>query len=232
MPTQLESLQQKVAIQKKIVHDKLGTGIWGLDKKEKFTHDEIVFLFARVFPVFGIDSIKVIRTTYPDCICFKDGKEVGVEFEPSLSSFKEHINKDDLSKCQYIVCWENDLPLHSNIQEEIDKNYIQVLQLKEFYEENIIKDRIKSVVWTRKAIMRLKTNQLKVLSAFIEIDKEILTNEEIKNHTKIEGQPLGPLLSSFIKNLDWLIRKHPSGGWQFNMTYKQEVIDTLKRFPV
>lgn len=132
MPTQLKSLQQQVAIQKKIVRDKLGTGIWGLDKKENFTHEEIVFLFASVFPVFGIDSIKLIRTTYPDCICFKDGKEVGIEFEPSLSSFKDHINKDDLSKCQYIVCWDNDLPLHSDIQMEIDKNYIQVLQLKEF----------------------------------------------------------------------------------------------------
>lgn len=80
--------------------------------------------------------------------------------------------------------------------------------------------------------MRLKTNQLKVLSAFIELDKEILTNEEIHDHTKIEGKRIGPLLPSFVKNLDWLIRKHPSGGWQFNIAYKQEVIDTLKRFPV
>lgn len=232
MPTQLKSLQQQVAILRKVVQDKLGTGIWGLDKKETFTHEEIVFLFARVFPVFGIDFIKEIRTTYPDCICVRDGEEVEIEFEPLLSSFKDHINNKELSKCQYIVCWKNDLPLHSNIQKEIDKNDIQVLQLKEFYEANVVKDRIKSVVWTRKDIMRLRTNQLKVLSAFIDLDKEILTNDEIRNHIKIEGKPLGPVLASFTKNLDWLIRKHHSGGWQFNMTYKQEVIDTLKKFPV
>ncbi len=43
MPTQLKSLEQQVAILKKVVRDKLGTGIWGLDKRENFTHEEIVF---------------------------------------------------------------------------------------------------------------------------------------------------------------------------------------------
>jgi hypothetical protein len=232
MPTQLKSLEQQVAILKKVVRDKLGTGIWGLDKKENFTHEEIVFLFARVFPVFGIDFIKEIRTVYPDCICVKDGKEVAIEFEPLLSSCKDHVNNKELYKCQYIVCWKNDLPLHSSIQKEIDENNIQVLQLKEFYEANIVKDRIKPVVWTRKDMEKLKTNQLKVLSAFIEIDQEILTNDEIGNHIRIAGKTLGPVLSSFTKNQDWLIRKHHSGGWQFNMRYKQEVIDTLKKFPI
>jgi hypothetical protein len=66
----------------------LGEGIWGLEKKDNFTHEEILFLFARVFPIFGIDYIKLIRTNYPDCICVMDGNEVGIEIESVLSSFR------------------------------------------------------------------------------------------------------------------------------------------------
>ena len=35
--------------------------------------------------------MKKVRTEYPDCICSKDGQEVGIEFEPVLSSFKNHF---------------------------------------------------------------------------------------------------------------------------------------------
>lgn len=54
-----QSLKAQVGILKKIVNDKLGEGFWGLKKeKDKFTHEEIVFLFARIFRALGFDHIK------------------------------------------------------------------------------------------------------------------------------------------------------------------------------
>lgn len=123
------------------------------------------------------------------------------------------------------------MPRHSNIQEEIEKNNIQIIILKEFYEATRV-NRTKSGVWTRKDIMKLKENQLKVLSAFIDLNEEILSIDKISNHTKLVGKPLGPVLASLKKDTDWLVRKHPSGGWQFNKIHRQEVIDTLKKFSV
>jgi hypothetical protein len=231
MPTEETSERQQNAILRKVIKDRLGEGIWGLDKKESFTHEEILFLFARVFPVLGVDYVKEVRTKYPDCICVMDGKDIGIEFEPVLSSFQDHISKDDLSKCQYIVCWKNDLDPNSNIQREIHKHNIQVFQLRDFYEAVRVKDRIKAEVWTRKDFENLSTNQLKVLYSFIRLDKEILTNDEIREFAKLEGKTLGPLLTSFSKKVDWLVRKHPSGGWQFNQTYRPLVEDTLRKFP-
>lgn len=114
------SLQAQVARLKAISRDKLGEGIWGLKKtKDKFTHEEIIFLFSRIFNALGFDYIKEIRTEYPDCICVRENKEVGIEFEPILSSFADHIQKHDLNSCQYIVCWKDDLNPSDSILQEI-----------------------------------------------------------------------------------------------------------------
>ena len=225
------SLRQQNARLKKAVKDSLGQGIWGLDKKvENITHEEIVFLFARIFPALGIDYIKEIRTSYPDCVCVMDGNDIDIEFEPLLSSFRDHINKDDLTKCQYIVCWENDLEPHNYIQEEIDKNDIKVIQLREIYEEGKIKSRAKSIKWSKRDFDKLNINKLRALYAFIALDKEILTKEEIGEYLHTRGRPLGGILGTFTKNKDWLVRKHPSGGWQFNQEYKPKVMETIKKF--
>ena len=73
-------------------------------------------------------------------------------------------------------------------------------------------------------------NKLKALYAFIALDKEILTLEEISKFIDIKGQVLGGILGTYMASKEWLIRKHPSGGWQFNQKYKQKVIDTVKKF--
>ena len=117
MTEQIVSLKQRNARIRKSLRDKLGQGVWGLEEKDKFSHEEIVFLFARVFPVFGFEFIKEVRTSFPDCICVKNDEEVAIEFESVLSDFSDHINNHDLSKCQYIVCWEDDVGLYSSIKE-------------------------------------------------------------------------------------------------------------------
>jgi len=225
------SLRQQNARLRKAVKDKLGPGIWGLDKGgENLTHEEIVFLFARVFPAFGIDYIKEIKTNYPDCICVKGDKDIRIEFEPLLSAFQDHINKDDLSKCQYIVCWMNDLSPYHNIQEEIDKNNITIIELKQLYEEGRVRSRYKSLEWSKKDFERLGTNKLKTLYAFIDLNKDRLTKAEIGDYIGIHGRGLGGVIGTFTKNKDWVVREHPSGGWEFNQKYKQEVIETVKKF--
>lgn len=226
---QVESLKQQNARLRKVVKDKLGREVWGLDKKDKFTHEEIVFLFARVFPVFGIDYIKKVRSSYPDCICVKDDKEIAIEFEPVLSSFRDHINKDKLTQCQYIVCWKDDLELHSPIKEEIQKHDITVIELRRFYEEGKVKDRTKSLEWSRKDMQRFTENQLKLLYAFVALEKDILTSEEISKFTKVKGKALGGVIGGFTQSKEWIIRKHPR-GWQFNKKYKQKVIEVVREF--
>jgi len=237
---ELRSLNGQINRLKKAAKDNLGEGIWGLKKKEgeKFTHEEIVFLFARVFPVLGIDYIKEVRTEYPDCICVKEGIEIAIEFEPSLSSFKDHLRKDDLSKCQYVVCWKDDLGLYDPMREEIKKYRIQVIELNEFYEEvkGKIKGRKEPRVITQAMIDRLGENQIKVLKAFVVADRDLLTRDEIAEATGVKGKRLGGTLGGFIqleKSLvDWIIRKRPDKTWEFNNKHKDKVIATLKKFKI
>lgn len=227
-------LKQQNAIMKKVVRDKLGLGVWGFNKKgDSFTHEEIVYLFARIFPVFGFEYIKKVRTSYPDCIAVKDDQEVSIEFEPKLSVFADHVAKHDLKKCQYIVCWMDDLEPYNSLRKKIADNNIAVIQLKEYYEEGKVKSREISLDWSAKEIDRLKINQIKALSAFIASGKNILTNKEIGNHTNLKGKSIGGVLGGFTQiKKDWLVRKHPSGEWQFNKKYKQKVINAIKKFDI
>lgn len=226
---QVESLRQQNARLWKAIKDKLGSGVWGLDKKDNFTHEEIVFLFARVYPAFGIDYIKEVRSSYPDCICIKNGEEIAIEFEPVLSSFRDHIQKDDLGKCQYIVCWQDDLESYSPIKEEIQKHDINIIKLKDFYEEGKVKDRSKSLDWSLKDMQRLTENQIKLLYAFIANDKDILTSKEISKFIGVKGKALGGVIGGFKTTKEWLIRKHPR-GWQFNKKYKHKIIKIVSEF--
>lgn len=233
MSQELRSLKQQNAILRKVAKDNLGKGVWGLNKdNDKFSHEEIVFLFARVFPVFGIDYVKEVRTEFPDCVCMKDGEEITIEFEPILSSFADHIKKDDLSKCKWIVCWEDNLDLHNNIRDEIKNHNIKVIELKMFYEENRIKSRTRSFEWSRKEIGKLSHNRLKLLKAYISLGKDNLTKDEIIRETGISGKALGPVLGSYPPTKDWLIRHHPKGGIEFNVKYKKIVIDIIREFEI
>ncbi len=143
---EMTHLKQQNAIMKKVVKDKLDLGVWGLNKKgDSFTHEEIVFLFARIFPVFGFEYIEKVRTSFPDCIAVKDDQEVSIEFEPKLSLFADHVGKHDLKKCQYIVCWKDDLEPYDSLGKKIIDNNITVIQLKKYFEEGKVKRREKSL---------------------------------------------------------------------------------------
>jgi hypothetical protein len=228
------SLKQQIARLRKVARDQLGEGFWGLRKDaQNFTHEEIIFLFARVFSAYGIDYIREIRTNYPDCICVKEAQEIGIEFEPLLSSFQSHLAKnDDLTKCQYIVCWKDDLEIHSPLRQEIERHNINVIELEHLYKDFRIKKRNQSIEWTESEMERLGVNQLKVLNAFISLDKDILKKEDIGDSVNIHGRGLGGALKGFTemaKRKEWLVRKHPM-GWQFNKKYRQKVVSTIKKF--
>lgn len=227
---EIPNQEQSLGRLRKILKDKLGTGIWGLKKENQlFTHEEILFLFSRIFQAFGIDYIKEIRTSYPDCICIKDNKEYTIEFESLLSTFRNHINNDDLSKCNCIICWEDDLDRYNNIRLEIDKNNIEVIELKRLYEENKIKDRFKSYEWNRKDFESLSKSQLLILKAFIVLDSDILSSDKISDSTGIRGRALGGPLGNLKHYKEALINKHPD-GWQLNRKYRDKIIEVLRKF--
>lgn len=223
---------------KELAKDSLGEGVWGLKKDgEKFTHEEIVFLFARVFPVLGIDHIKEIRSEFPDCTCVKEGIEIGIEFEPLLSSFKDHFGKEghDLSKCQCIICWKDDLGVYDSMHDEIKECGIDIIELRELYEEIGIKSRKEVILITQKMIDGLRENQLKVLKAYITTGKDKLTGDQIAKETGVSGKGLGGVLGGFKqrqKNMsDWLIRQRPDKKtWEFNTKHKDKVASTLKKY--
>lgn len=232
---EIRSLKAQVARAKKLMKDTLGEGIWGLKKESrKFTHEEIVFLFARIFYALGFDYVKEVRTDFPDCICSKDGKEVGVEFEPVLSAFRDHIRKHDLSSCQYIVCWEDDLQRHDAMNEEIKSNNIKVIELKVIYEEGKIRDKGIISVIKQSDIDKFTENQLKVLKAFIGKGKNLLATEEIGNAIDIHGRGLGGALKGFTelekRKSDWIVRQRPGGKWELNPQHKDKIKATLKKY--
>ena len=228
----MNTLKQQNARLRKAVKDKLGKGVWGLVKSnDKFSHEEILFLFARIFQTFGIDHIVEIRTNFPDCKCIKDGEQIAIEFEPILSNFQDHVSNDDLSKCQCIVCWEDDLGVHSHIREEISKHNIQVIQLKQLFEEGKVKKRTQSIQYTDKDFRKMTLNKLKLLYAFVSQDKEILTSEEISNFTGIKGKSLGGVIGGFSPMKDWIVRQHPK-GWEINDKYKQKIIKNIKELKI
>lgn len=239
----LKSLKAQVSRSKKVIKDRLGEGIWGLkSENQNFTHEEIVFLFARVFYPLGFDFVKKVRTEYPDCICYKDGQEVGIEFEPVLSAFRNHINKDDLSLCQYIVCWKDDLKIYDSIFEELKKHNIEVVELKRIYEEGKITNRSKKCIITQTDIDRFSENKLEILNTFIQSGRDIISQEEIGNAIGKRGRGLGGALKGFTelakKKNDWIIRMRPRKivdkkrvtEWELNPKHIYKITNTLKKY--
>jgi len=200
----------------------LGRGFWGLQKEtENFTHEEIVFLFARIFNTLGFDYIKVIRTSFPDCVCIKDNAEVGIEFEIKLSGF----NHPNLKKCQYIVCWQNDLDSDSALYEEIISNNIKIIELKKKYEEGRIKNLGSHIAYSERDLIRLSDNQKLVLKAFINSKKNELKIDEMRELTELDGRGLGGALSGFTQRQkkDWLIRRKGRSIYSLNTNYRDNI---------
>lgn len=234
---QVQSLHAQVAILRKLATDELGEGIWGLAKEPtaSFSHEEIVFLFARVFQALGFDTIQEIRTQYPDCIATKSGELKHIEFEPLLSSFQSHLSKDDLSICDYIICWDDDLPLDHHLKSVLRENGIEVIELKEIYRKTRIKRKPPtSIEYREKDIRRLTEKQLKILSAFVRTGKSFLTKQQLAEATGLVGRALGGALKGFpeqAETRDWLLRKTPK-GWQFNDKYRRMVERVVNEFSI
>lgn len=78
----------------------------------------VIVLFSMLSSKLGY-KIKSINAKFPDGMILKDGTEKSVEFEYMASNFIRH--KHDLSKVDYIICWNND----TNLPKE------KIIELKE-----------------------------------------------------------------------------------------------------
>ncbi len=68
----------------------------------------VVFLFATLaHRRFGL-RIERIRPGYPDCIAYRQGKRVRIEFEYRSRNFVQHRHSP--SSCDWLVCWIHDWP--------------------------------------------------------------------------------------------------------------------------
>ncbi len=67
----------------------------------------VVFLFSRLARKAGLD-IDLIRTGYPDCIAYRNGQRIRIEFEYRSINFARH--RHDHNECDWIVCWIHDWP--------------------------------------------------------------------------------------------------------------------------
>ncbi len=85
------------------------------------THEEMVFLFAKMHDKIGFPYITRVQTAYPDVFVLdQDRKIKGVEIEVIASQF-DH----DPKKCDVIVCWENDL-------DTVPEDWPEIIQLKDY----------------------------------------------------------------------------------------------------
>lgn len=223
---EIARLKQANAALTKRKRKDLGPGYWGLvpaKDDRNLTHEETLFLFARVWQMLGFQSIEVIQTTYPDCTVIEDGEQKYIEFEPYLSpSAEQHILGHDLSKCDYLVCWEDTLPPHSRLKQEIAARGVTVIELSEFWDpapETKVGTR---KTLTRKAFEELARTQQRILWTFVRVEdpSRILTAEEIHRLGGLEGTgkgkggPLAGLRQKAILRTTGKIRGKT--GWQLN----------------
>ena len=75
---------------------------------------EIVYLFARISDKLNL-TIKRIQTEFPDCLAIdQNGKEIKIEFEFYTINFNLH--KHDISKCDMVIAWADDINLKEKIK--------------------------------------------------------------------------------------------------------------------
>jgi len=90
--------------------------------------NEVVMLFGLLIPHLP-DSFAIEEgdpSTFPDCFALRNGQKVGIEFELYANNFFNHNHHEDdnLTKCNIIVCWEND------IRNTIKRDNIELLNIK------------------------------------------------------------------------------------------------------
>lgn len=89
---------------------------------------EVVMLFSLLIPHLA-DSFVIEegdRGVFPDCLALRNGQKVGIEFEVFADRFFEHKHHEDdnLTKCNIIVCWKNNIP------DTTQKDGIEILKVK------------------------------------------------------------------------------------------------------
>jgi len=235
---ELRSLQQLVARLRGLTRQRLGEGVWGLEKEPtaSFSHEEIVFLFARIFQALDLDTVQEIRTQYPDCVARMDDQVKYIEFEPFLSSFRPHAANDDLGMCDYIICWVDDLQPHDDLRNLLVENEIEVIELRDIYEKTRPEDTLPPLPfrYTEDDIRRLPGKKLRMLWAFARTGESFLTKEQLAEVTGVRGRGLGGALKGFTeqaKRRDWLLRQWGDGLWEFNDYYRAMVERVLRQAP-
>ena len=89
--------------------------------------NEVVMLFSLLIPhledSFAIDEGD--SGTFPDCFALRNGERVGIEFELYANHFFDHRHNENsnLTKCNIIICWENDI---LNTTKRADKEFVEV----------------------------------------------------------------------------------------------------------
>ncbi len=98
----------------------------------------VVFLFSIICDCLKW-KIKRIQTEFPDCFAIdEEGKEIRIEFELFTSNFILHGH--DITKCDAVVAWLDDINLSRKIKViEIKKYFPDLLPLKTDYDVRINK---------------------------------------------------------------------------------------------
>lgn len=99
---------------------------------------EVVLLFGLLIPYLK-DSFVIDKylDSFPDCIAYRNGEKVGIEFEVLASDFYEHGHHrdvDNLHKCNLLICWRNNIPWRTIIEDgleflDINGHKIEILAL-------------------------------------------------------------------------------------------------------
>jgi len=94
---------------------------WGLLFAPR-NHEETMYMFSVLHKDLGFPYILQMGTPYPDITALNEkGETKRIEIELFASQFEGH----DPKRCDYIVCWENDL-------EEKPPNYPEIIVLKDY----------------------------------------------------------------------------------------------------
>lgn len=94
---------------------------------EPKNEQELIYLFAKFHQDLGFPYILRIGSEFPDAeVMNKKRENKKIEFELVASNFKQHGH--DSSKCDFIVCWEDDL------QEDVPENFPEIIAIKDLIE--------------------------------------------------------------------------------------------------
>ena len=228
---EIEKLNQSNASLRRVASKNWGSGYWGLSPEEnrKFSHDEIVFFFAKIHMYLGFESIISIQKEYPDCLALKQEQKKYIEFEPKLSCF----NHTELSKCNYIVCWEDDLDENNLTKKKIKDAGIEIIELKKHWNRTKVSKPIKRFEWNKRDFELMSLGKMEILSAFIGSGKEFLKHDDVQAFSGKKGKSYGGAKKGFFEHeqREWLIREASDSkggeGLRFNIKYRDVIKEVL-----